>query len=139
HRRAPFQVLSSLGATLMVAAFAFKYSGNSLDLVWLAGAEAFLLAGIFTRERLFRGFGLIISFLVAMHAGAVHLLPLAAQVLSGQKYHDGQVSLVLVVIAAALYANSHVTRRLWSDLFKTNPESTSLRVLSFIASVFAVA
>ena len=41
----------------MVAAVPFKYSGNSMEMLWLAGAEAFLFAGIFVRERLFRGLG----------------------------------------------------------------------------------
>jgi Predicted membrane protein (DUF2339) len=137
RRHAPFQILSSLGFVLMVAGAFRRYSGNSLDLVWLAGAEAFLLAGIFTRERLFRVFGLIVSFLVAVHAGAVLLFPLAQQVVVGQPHHDGQLSVVLAVIAAALYANAHATRRLWPELFKDDAEDRSLTVLSFIASVFA--
>jgi Predicted membrane protein (DUF2339) len=137
RRRTPFQILSSLGFVLMVAAIPFKYSGNSLDLVWLAGAEAFLLAGIFTRERLFRIFGLIVSFLIAVHAGAVLIEPLGEQIFAGHPHHDGRLSLVLAVIAAALYANAHVTRRLWPQLFEERIEELSLSFLSFVASVFA--
>ena len=44
RRLAPFHVLSSLGAAFMVAAVPFKYSGDSLEMLWLAGGEAFLLA-----------------------------------------------------------------------------------------------
>jgi hypothetical protein len=139
RRLAPFQVLSSLGAALMVAAPLLKYSGNQLDVIWLAGGEAFLLAGIFTRERLFRGFGLIISFLVALHAVPLRIFPLAQQVASSQPHHDGQISLVLLLIAVVLYANAHVTRRLWPDLFADELESQTLSVLSFVASLFAVA
>ncbi len=138
-RRAPFQVLSCLGAALMVAAIPFKYSGNSLELVWLAGAEAFLLAGIFTRERLFRGFGLIISFLIALHAAAVHIFPLAREIFNGQPHHHAQISIVLAVIAAVLYANAHITRRFWPSLFEEELEQFSLSALSFGASLFAVA
>jgi hypothetical protein len=138
-RVAPFRVLSSLGAALMVAAPFLKYSGNQLDVIWLAGAEAFLLAGIFTRERLFRGFGLIISFLVALHAVPLRMFPLAEQVVTGQPHRDGSVSLVLLLIAVVLYLNAHVTRRLWPDLFADELESQLLSVLSFVASVFAVA
>jgi hypothetical protein len=137
RRRAPFQILSSLGFVLMVAAIPVKYSGNSLDLVWLAGAEAFLLAGVFTRERLFRAFGLIVSFLVAVHAADVLIEPLVEQVLGNQPQHDGRLSLVLAVIAATLYANAHVTRRLWPQLFAEQIEDLSLSVLSFVASAFA--
>lgn len=138
RRRAPFQVLSSLGATLMVAAPAVRGSGNALEVIWLAGAEVFLLAGIFTRERLFRGFGLIISFLVALYAVPLRVVPLAQEIVNGQPHHSAQVSLILVAIAAALYANAHLTRRLWPSLFADELEQFSLTALSFGASVFAV-
>lgn len=139
RRRAPFQVLSCLGAALMVASVPYKFSGDARELVWLAGAEAFLLAGIFTRERLFRGFGLIISFLVALSALQVRIVPLAQQIANGQPHHNGQTSRVLAVIAAVLYANAHITRRRWPSLFAEELEQQALRALSFAASLFAVA
>jgi Predicted membrane protein (DUF2339) len=139
RRRAPFQVLSSLGVTLMVASPVVRGSGNALEVIWLAGAETFLLAGIFTRERLFRGFGLIISILVALYALPVRIAPLAQQVLNGQPHHYAQASLIFVAIAAALYANAHLTRRFWPALFEDELEQQSLTALSFVASVFAVA
>ena len=139
QRRAPFYVLSSLGAALMVAAIPFKYSGNSLELVWLIGAEAFLLAGIFSRERLFRGFGLIISFLVALSAVPFRVFPLAEKILTSQPHHDAKLGLVLAVIAVVLYVNAHLTRRAWPGLFADELEDLSLAALSFVASLFAVA
>jgi hypothetical protein len=138
RRRAPFQALSSLGMALMVAAPLVRGSDNALEVIWLAGAEAFLVAGILTRERLFRGFGVIISFLTALYAVPVRVFPLAQQIADGKPHHDGQISLVLVAIAAALYANAHVTNRFWPHLFEEELEHQSLSVLSFIASVFAV-
>jgi len=137
RRHAPFQVLSSLGATLMVAAPAVRGSGNSLEVIWLAGAEAFMLAGIFTRERLFRGFAVIISFLVALYALPVRIAPLAQQIADGRPHHSEQASLVLAVIAAVFYANAHLTRRIWPALFEQELEQTSLTALSFAASLFA--
>jgi hypothetical protein len=141
QRRAPFQLLSSLGVTLMVAAPVVRGSGNALEIIWLIGAEAFLVAGIlpFTRERLFRGFGLIISFLVALYALPVRIFPLADQVFTGRAHHDAKISLVLIAIALALYANAHITRRFWPDLFMEALEDWSLSALSYIASLFAVA
>jgi hypothetical protein len=139
RRKAPFQVLSSLGAALMVAAIPFKYSGNSLDLVWLAGAEVFLLAGIFQRERLFRGFAILISFLIAGHVVLFRVAPMAEQIPTGQPHRDVQLSLVLVVIAAVLYLNAHVIRRRWHDLFNDELEEWALKVLSYAASFLAVA
>ncbi len=138
RRVAPFRVLSSLGAVLMVAAVPFKYSGNSMEMLWLAGAEAFLLAGIFVRERLFRGFGLIISSLVALYAIVVRIPPLFQEVMNAQPHHHVQLGIELAVIAAALYANANIIGRRWQDLFEEELESQSLRTLSFAASAFAV-
>jgi hypothetical protein len=138
RRRAPFQVLSSLGATLMVAAPLVRGSGNALEVIWLAFAEAFMLAGIFTRERLFRGFAIIISFLVALYALASRITPLAQQISEGWPHHSTQIAVVLAVIAAVLYANAHLTRRIWPALFENELEQTSLTALSFAASLFAV-
>jgi hypothetical protein len=139
RRRAPFQILSSLGATLIVAAPFVRSSGNALEVLWLACAEAFLLAGIFTRERLFRGFGLIISFLVALYALPMRIVPLLRDVLTGQPHHYAQPGLILAVIGLTLYANAHVTRRFWPVLFEESLEDSSLSALSFGASLFAVA
>src|SRR5262249_46715246 len=107
-------------------------------IIWLMGAEAFLLAGIFTRERLFRAFGLIISFLVAFYALSARIAPLGQLVLNGQPHYDVPVAVVLGVIALALYLNAHITRRVWPDLFAGELARTSLSVLSFLASLFAV-
>ncbi|HSK44891.1 MAG TPA: DUF2339 domain-containing protein, partial [Candidatus Binatia bacterium] len=138
RRVAPFRVLSSLGAVLMVAAVPFKYSGNSREMLWLAGAEAFLLAGIFVRERLFRGFGLIISSLVALYVMVVRISPLLQEVMNAQPHHHAELVIGLAVIAAVLYSNANIIGRRWRDLFKAEMESQSLRTLSFAASAFAV-
>lgn len=138
RRVAPFRVLSSLGAALMVAAVPFKYSGNSLEMLWLAGGEAFLLAGIFTRERLFRGFGLIVSFLVALYAVGMRVPALLQELMNDQPRHHTALGIELAVIAAVLYVNAHIIRRLWKDLFEEELENQSLHALSFAASAFAV-
>jgi hypothetical protein len=138
RRVAPFRVLSSLGAALMVAAVPFKYSGNSMEMLWLAGGEAFLLAGIFVRERLFRGFGLIISSLVALYVMVVRITPLLQEVMNAQPHHHVELGIGLAVIAAVLYANANIIGRHWHDLFKEELESQLLRTLSFAASAFAV-
>src|ERR1051325_1888441 len=138
RRLAPSRVLSSLGAALMAAAVPFKYSGNSLEMLWLAGGEAFLLAGIFVRERLFRGFGLIITLLVALYVMVVRITPLLQEVMNAQPHHHTQLGSGLAVIAVVLYANANIIGRRWHELFKEEIESQSLRTLSFAASAFAV-
>jgi hypothetical protein len=138
RRRTPFLVLSSLGAALMVAAPAVRGSGNALEIIWLTGAEVFLLAGILTRERLFRGFGIIISFLVALYAVPVRILPLTQDIVAGQVHHVNTISVVLAVIAIVFYLNAHVSRRRWPGLFEHELEQNSLMALSYVGSVFAV-
>jgi hypothetical protein len=138
QRRAPFLVLSSLGAALMVAAPAVRGTGNALEIIWLTGAEAFLLAGILTRERLFRGFGIIIAFLVALYSVPARLLPLAQLVEDGKAHHDVQSSLVLGLVAVVFYANAHIARRRWPALFAHEMEQLWLTALSYVGSVFAV-
>jgi len=137
-RETPFKVLSTIGATLMVAALPFKWSGDSLEMLWLAAAEAFLLAGIFTRERLFRGFGIIITFVLALYATVVRLGPWSAKLLDRQPHYDAQLATVMGAIALVLYVNSHFIARRWRELFQEELEKFSLRALSFVASVFAV-
>src|SRR5262249_17212482 len=143
RRTAPFQILSSLGATLMVVAIPFKYAGShTLEMLWMAGAEAFLLAGVFTRERLFRHFGGIISLLVAAYLFAWPpngIVSLAQRVLNGDPHHNASLSIVLAVVAGLLYINSHVIGRLWQQLFDWEVEQQAINAFSFVASLFAVA
>jgi hypothetical protein len=138
RRVAPFQVLSSLGAALMVAAVPFKYSGDALEILWLAGAEAFLFAGIFLRERLFRGFGLIVSALIVLYTLPYRVAPLAQEIIQGQAHYHPAFSIVLAAVAVVLYANAHVVRRRWPKLFEQALEAQGLKALSFAAGLFAV-
>ena len=138
RRVVPFRVLSSLGAAFMVAAVPFKYSGDSLSILWLVAAEAFLLAGVFVRERLFRGFGLIISALIVFYTLGFHVAPLVDELNKGLAHYHPKYAIVLAVVAAVLYFNSHVVRRRWPELFEDELENQGLKALSFAASVLAV-
>jgi Predicted membrane protein (DUF2339) len=138
QRKVPFQVLSSLGAALMVAAVPFKYSGDSLEILWLIGAEVFLLAGVFTRERLFRIFGLIISGLIVLYTLPTRIGPLAQELLNNQPHYHPQLGIILAAIAAVLYLNAHVIGRRWKELFEEEQDAQALTVFSFVASLFAV-
>ncbi|HWZ43967.1 MAG TPA: DUF2339 domain-containing protein [Candidatus Saccharimonadales bacterium] len=143
RRRMPFLMLSSLGAILMVAAVPIKFAGrHALEIIWLAGAEAFLLAGVFAREKLFRYFGIIVSALVALTLVPTQLVPLAAKTLEGQQHLapiDSTLCLVLAMVAATFYVNSHIITRLWPGQFESETERGSMTALSFAASVLAVA
>jgi predicted membrane protein DUF2339 len=138
RRVVPFRVLSSLGAAFMIAAVPFKYSGGSLQILWLLAAEAFLLAGVFVRERLFRAFGLIISALIVFYTLPFRVEPLLEELNKGLAHYHPQYAIVLAVIAAVLYFNSHVVSRRWPELFEHELENQGLKALSFAASLLAV-
>ncbi|HEV2964301.1 MAG TPA: DUF2339 domain-containing protein [Candidatus Angelobacter sp.] len=138
RRKIPFQLLSSLGAILMVAAIPYKYSGNDLVLLWLAGAQAFLMAGIFAREKLFRWFGGITFFLVAFYLLPMRMVPVARLVLSGESAYSIPVFTILSIAAVVFYANAHVISRIWPDLFQGQSDRQALHAISLFASLFAV-
>ena len=50
-------ILSTIGATLMMSAIPFRYSGARMSALWLFEAEALFLAGIASSEVLFRYLG----------------------------------------------------------------------------------
>ncbi len=138
RRKTPFQLLSSLGAILMVAAVPYKYSGNDLVLLWLAGAQAFLLAGVFAREKLFRWFGGITFLLAAFYLLPIRIVPLAQRVFSGEPAYDIAIFVILAVTAAVFYGNAHVVSRIWPELFQEESDRQVIHAISLLASVFAV-
>lgn len=71
RRRAAFIVLTTLGSCLLAAAFPLRFSGGTLSTVWLAEAEALLLAGIFLKEIVFRSLGLAAAFVVWIQMVAI--------------------------------------------------------------------
>lgn len=138
RRKIPFRVLSSLGAILMVMAVPYKYSGNDLVLLWVAGAQAFLLAGIIVRERLFRSFGGIIFFLAAFYLLPMRIVPLVQRVLDGEAAYNIPVFTVLAVAAVVFYVNAHIVSRIWPDLFQNQGDGQAIHAISLFASLFAV-
>src|SRR5260370_22098196 len=70
RRQVPFQILSSLGATLMVIAGPVKYAGNAntLSLLGLPAPELFLTAAIVARATLCPAYRLIPSILIPLPA-----------------------------------------------------------------------
>ena len=138
RRKIPFQLLSSIGAVLMVTAVPFKYSGNDLVLLWLAGAQAFLLAGIFAREKLFRWFGGITFLLAAVYLLPTRVVPLAQRLLNGESAYDTTTFVIFAVIASVFYANAHGISRIWPELFQEESDQQAIHAVSLFASVFAV-
>jgi hypothetical protein len=115
-RRRAFILLSVLGATLMIMAVPFRYTGENRAILWMIGAEAFLAAGILLRENVFRRIGNATALLVALHIAALEIVPLfqARAASAAPLIHAGTL---LLTAGALFYINAHPLRARWPELF----------------------
>lgn len=140
RRRIAFVVLATLGSSLLVAAVPFHYSGSSLSALWLAAAEAFLLAGVFTREIVFRRIGMVTLALVSAQMILDTGAPLLeARLTSGTNSTPDFAASVLFALAAALcYLNSHWVRTQWPELFREELDSAALGSMTYVGGLLAL-
>ena len=139
RRRAAFVVLSVVGATLMVAAIPFKYSGETLPILWLAEAEALFLAGVFLDEIIFCRLGLLASMLVAFQLDRFALRQIYDPEWKG--FHAGELIRGIMEFSATtliFYGDAHWLGRRSSVLAKSRFERVMLRVLSYAAGITGV-
>jgi hypothetical protein len=147
RRRIAFTILSTIGIILLVAAIPFKYSGMDTAIIWLAEAQVLILAGVFTREVLFRRFGLLVALLTSGDMLINQGLPTLYDRLSEtsrtvfdrytQPIHapDYQLALSFLVAGLLFYADSLGIPRRWKDLLSTDNEKISFRALSYLAAL----
>jgi hypothetical protein len=138
RRRAAFVVLSVLGATLMVAAIPFKYSGETLPVLWLAGAEALFLAGVFLDEIVFCRLGLAASMLVAFQLNRFALRQIYDTQWTG--FHTGELirgSIEFAAVTLIFYGDAHWLAGRSHALAESRLERVTLRVLSYVAGATA--
>ena len=134
RRRTAFVILTTLGATLLVAAFPYRYSGGQLSLIWLAEAEAFFLAGVFTREILFRWLGIAAEVLVVGHMFFVDTHRLGnLRDLRAADFSDPRRAMVFALAALVIFANAHWVPRRWPDLLRDGFEKKFYRLQSYLA------
>jgi predicted membrane protein DUF2339 len=138
RRREAFIVLTALGASLMIAAVPFRYSGNNVAILWLIGGEALLIAGVTVKEVVFRRLGLLAGFLVGLHLvvidfrqvlsvrGTSEVLLLAAGVMFG-------------LCAVVFYANALLVGQRWKSFFGDSPDEQLLCGHSYLGGFAAVA
>ena len=135
RRRTAFLILATIGVTLLVAAIPFRFTGASLDALWLLEAEALILAGIFAREILFRRLGMVASLLTP-----IYLLSGDAGTLLGWRINgmpgtrDVRLALLCLVAALILFANSHIVVRRWPELFEHVVDRTVMHRFSFLGA-----
>jgi hypothetical protein len=140
RRRAAVVILSTIGTILLVAAIPFKYSGMDMAIIWLAEAEAeaLFLAGVSTREVLFRRFGMLAVLLTAGDMIAKNAEP----ILEARLYVGGLLQAPVYQLAATFgfaallfYVNAHWIPRRWKGLVETEFEETCFRGLSYLAGL----
>ena len=136
RRRSAVVVLSTLGVVLMIAAFPFRYSGTHLSVLWLAGVEALLLVGVWTKEVVFRRLGMISGVLVAGQMISFDAAKIFGQRMDGADLRSNfGLALVFVVAAAVFYVKAHFMLRRWSDLFVAEFDRVLMHRLSYVAGV----
>ncbi len=139
RRRTAFVILTTLGAVLVTTAFPYRYSGSNLSLLWLAEAEAFFLAGVLTREVVFRRLSVLAGFLTAGQiAVADTLRVIRTRSAAAAELPQFNLAWVYGLAALALYFNAHVATRRWLALAEKKFDRYALKIVSYAAGVLAL-
>ena len=137
-RRAAFVMLTLLGSGLIAAAFPFKYSHQSLSVLWLVMAETLFLAGMFLREIVFRRAGMAVAFVASTQI----LIAETGQVIHARNAAFADIpmphlAVVFFVAAIVLYFNAHVAGRLRPELTERRLDAKIFRAASYLAALLA--
>jgi hypothetical protein len=136
RRRSAVIVLSTLGVTLLIAAFPFRYSGERLSVLWLLEAEALLLIGVWSKEIIFRRLGMLAALLVSGQMIAVDAAVIFGRRMDGADLRpDYRLAIVFIVAAVVFYANAYWVLRRWPDLFTKELDRRVMQRLSYAAAV----
>src|SRR6266481_4203089 len=136
RRHQAFVVLSVVGATLMLAAVPFHYSGNNVAILWLVGAEAFLAAGIIAKEVVFRRLGLLTGLLVGLHLIGVDFRQLLNQRLANEDLALA-AGVLFSLCAVVFYINALGAGSRWKELFPGSPDRPLLTIHSYLGGFAA--
>lgn len=137
RRRQAFVLLTVMGAALLLAAAPFHYSGNNVAILWLLGAEILLLAGVLTREVLFRRIGLLTGGLTAGHLALVDV----KEVIHLRESGEGllvEAGVLFSLAAVVFYTNVLGIGTRWKQFFEEKLDASLLNAHSYIAAVAAV-
>jgi hypothetical protein len=139
QRRTAVVILSIIGIVLLIGAFPLRFSGAQLSVLWLVSAAAVFLAGVFTREIVFRRLGMLAAVLAAGHLLAVDAARVLGARLDGADM-AGQPLLAALFALAALffYGKSHIVLRRWPHLFQVALDRVCLEGFSYGGGVLAV-
>src|SRR3989440_5753759 len=136
RRRQAFVLLSVVGATLMLAAVPFHYSGHNVAILWLVGAETFLAAGIIAKEVVFRRLGLLTGLLVGLHLVGVDFRQLVNQRLASEDLVLA-AGVLFSLCAVVFYVNAHGVGSRWKELLAGSPDRPLLTMHSYLGGFTA--
>jgi len=133
RRRQAFVVLSVVGAILMLAAVPFHYSGNNVAILWLVGAEAFLLAGVIVKEVVFRRLGLLTGLLVGLHLVGIDFRALVNLRLANENLALTS-GILFALCAVVFYLNALAAGSRWKELFADSSDRPLLTLQSYLGA-----
>jgi uncharacterized membrane protein len=138
RRREAFVVLTVAGAALMLAAVPshYTYKANDVAILWLVGAEVFLIAGVIVKEVVFRRLGLLTGLLVGLHLSGTDFRQLVAFRASSENLALAS-GVLFAVSALVLYINALGAGSRWKDLFADSPDRPLLTIHSYIGAFAA--
>ena len=140
RRKSAFVILSTIGTILLVAAIPFKFSGMDIAVIWLAEAQAFLLAGVFTRERVFRILGLLGGLLASGYMLVAEAGPiLDARLGIAHPSPEYRFAATFGFAALLFYADSHWIPRRWKSVIESENEHLCFHLFSYLAGIMLFA
>ncbi len=140
RRREAFVVLTVVGTALMLAAAPshYTYQANDVAILWLVGAEVFLISGVILREVVFRRLGLLTGLLVGVHLVGSDFRQLVSLRASSENLVLAS-GILFGVCAVVLYFNSLGGGSCWKDLFANSPDQPLLITHSYLGAFAAAA
>jgi hypothetical protein len=138
RRREAFVVLTVAGTALMLAAAPahYTYKANDVAILWLVGAEVFLIAGAILKEVIFRRLGLFIGLLVGLHLAGTDFRQLVNFRASSEDLALAS-GVLFAVCAVVFYLNAFGVGSRWKDFFEDSPDRPLLTVHSYLGAFAA--
>ncbi|MGB7628278.1 MAG: DUF2339 domain-containing protein, partial [Candidatus Acidiferrum sp.] len=136
RRRRAFVLLSVMGAALMLAAVPSHYSGNPVAILWLVGAEVFLVAGIVFNEVVFRRLGLFAGVLVGIDLFGYNFRPLV-DLRARTEDLALAAGVLFALCAVVLYSNALYAASRWKEQFSSALDQRLLSIHSYLGAAAA--
>jgi uncharacterized membrane protein len=138
-RRTAMVILSTIGIVLLVAAIPFKYSGMGTAILWLAQVETLILAGVLTRETLFRRFGFLAAVLTLgdmLYAGAAPVID--RRMAQPDMLHaapEYRIAVTFLFAGLLFFADAEWIPRKWRYAVGSELEEILFRAISYLGAV----